>query len=859
MSSCVYVKRVNWGGLALIKSAYTDEEIKNVFQALFVEKKRLKEMEQQLDALRKSSAAALCTPSDSLSMEPLIEENNQLKCMLATLTNKYEEAVNAAVAPAPNFNSDQATLQKSLNDSLENQNLLREENLSLLSQLKQLKSLVLKAQSDAEQARATAEKAHRQAEVAEAHLKDVKTEAAEAFVYKNESSFPVDHTQIQLLQQSVRSLETSLHDAEEQNQRQKIHLERLAHVLQEKDKKIQELHQYELTYKKTAEHRQMLQSNADHIKHENEQLKATLSENLQHNEQLERVIQFLRKRSEEEQLASEQFNKDFESSQESILRLQKELNEAHELINKLRHSALHIENEKLELEKSLTTVKAELELAQQSKLDYELGHQKLDADINALELLLKQEQENSISLAQQLKEQTSLAGACRKEIDNIKQALVRGMREANELEIRFKETVQEKINALNKFHHIRQQLEKQDAENKRLQEDLKHVQLTAKREREETLALHNQKEDSQRALLEQAHKALQHAKMEALAREERNHTEFELYQKQMNETHLNAIEALNAQTILLKEEHLEEKERLNHQIYSLKVELEKFAGVEADRIAILEQYERVVQELHSSNEKYSQSLQNFQNLEDELKTLSATCEEKDRDKNEAHEQLNRMMQEKHQLHTSLNSSRVELEEKDSHLKMAQQHLAKKVKETALFAEEVEKYKHQMQDFQQQNVQLKIRSAELQTSLEIHMQQEARLNDQIAEVVKNYNSQVKNWEDKFLEMQDRWQATEIRRRELEKLEEKHAQMQALLANFGSVLSGTVGASPSTGYQPVKVVRNEPTTPNPTLDHSTSHQCLFNIEEEKVEHPSNKPYSDLFSLPKPSDKPRQNLFD
>ena len=113
------------------------------------------------------------------------------------------------------------------------------------------------------------------------------------------------------------------------------------------------------------------------------------------------------------------------------------------------------------------------------------------------------------------------------------------------------------------------------------------------------------------------------------------------------------------------------------------------------------------------------------------------------------------------------------------------------------------------------------------------------------------------------MQDRWQATEMRKKELEKLEEKHLQMQALLTNLGSVMGTTVTAAPVV-FQPTpaaafsrtrdeEIHRVKITAPYPEPATAAP------IEETATEASVSKPYQNLFNLPKQPDRHRQNFFD
>lgn len=824
-------------------SAYTDEEIKNVFQALFDEKKKLKELELQLDQLRNVAKTASATES----VDELLEENQKLKDILANLKKKYEEALKNSPSTLSAQIEHAAASQKNALAALEENNkLLQEENRAFLKQLENVKGLLLAAKSEAESFRARALQAEQEM-----------AKAKELLMKMPSESSPVpraeDGEAWQLKQQNVH-LQAALSESEEQNHRQKIRLEKLAQAIQEKERRIHELHQYEVTYKKTSEQRQDLQSTTEKVQRENEALQAELQQSRQHSEQLERVIKFLRDKSEEEQLVAKQLKNEMENIQNANQRLEQEHKIAHEQLIALKQTLVHVDQGKEEICLELYALKGQLEQLKQAAAEADAKSSKLEAELDAAEKMSQKEQEHSLRLAEQLNWQQLLVADAKKEIEIIKQALIRGMREASELQVRFKEAVQEKVAALNKFHQMRQLLEKQEQETFSLQEELKHTRENAAKTLSEAQQENQQQEISHKKTLADLQKAWELDKQAAQRHEEHIKMQFAAEKENLLASHEKHILSLHAELHNLEDARQAEIKKQYMLSEQLEEQFRITKDLESEKQAILLQQEALKAEVADSKLKLEGALTHKHELEFQAQNLSARLSKKEKEHIEAQEQLHRQHQEKQHLQESLQSCRVEVEEKESHIIMAQQHLAKKVKETAHLADELEKYKTQMNDLQQQQVHYQIKAAELQASLDTHMHQEKRLQEQLAEMIKTYDSQVKKWEQKYFEVQDKWQATELRKKELEKLEEKHMQMQALLANLGSMMGNPMGISAPAASSSAPVRYEEP-----LAEEATAPIALAPLAEQAPSPQPNKPYQNLFNLPKPSEKLRQNLFD
>lgn len=818
----------------MIKSGYTDEEIKNVFQSLFTEKKKVKELQQHIEQLRQEAISKQST----LVADDVIEENQRLKQLILKLKSDYLQA-STAQQQTQDASDAENTLQRQkehIRILEENNALLSDENNGFLHQLKSLKELLKQAQEENKQTQKEA-----QATKNSFALLNAKIQA-------HESSNPPNVTQsenrnISLLQQENQKLYSAITEAQEQIHGQKLRLEKLALTIMDKDKRIQELQQYEFTHKKAAEQRQELQYSQDSIKSENEKLQNELNESRQHGQQLERVIKFLREKSEEGQLASKQFKQDFECSQEVIEKLNRELSQSHEQLQSIRHTTLNLEHENNERNEELKAIQGQLEQLKCALIDTQKEKQQLEIALNQTEQLILKEQENSLNLAEELNQQTLLVENSRKEIDSIKQALIRGMREAREIDLRFKESVQEKVAAISKLHHIRQQLEQQEKEVQILQEELRNAKDHYQRE------LRNLQQD--RFDLEQK----KNQEIDAL-QEEKNQ-EIDALQREKNEAINALLEEKNQEINALQKDKNREINALQDELDGIKIELNEKIHVQAEKQLLQEEYNLLKDEFIIKAKALETTSAEKQQLELELQRLSDYSREAEKEYHQTRDRLNHLSQEKVSLEKALQQTKADLEEKDSHIKTAQQHIAKKVKEGALLSDELEKCQRRIHELQQGDIQHQIRIAELQASLDIHAGQEKRLQEQLSEVIKTYDSQIKKWEQKYFEIHDKWQATEIRKKELEKLEERHLQMQALLANIGSVLGNPIIAQPTFSSPSFQIQEEEKQS-------RILPEIMLESEKEEIkaepfmESSPPKPYQDLFNMPKSTEKYRDTLF-
>jgi chromosome segregation ATPase len=271
-------------------------------------------------------------------------------------------------------------------------------------------------------------------------------------------------------------------------------------------------------------------------------------------------------------------------------------------------------------------------------------------------------------------------------------------------------------------------------------------------------------------------------------------------QEQVDDQISNVI-ALNEQREELEkhdkmiEASLHEKEAILEEHRQIRLELEKrlmmHEGLDQEKQWIQERYEQLKEEWIQLSDRLDEALNHRIQVEFQINQLQEVVQLQELQLKEQNAQLADMNQEKMLLQTEMEQTCELLEENENRLKVAQQHLAKKVKEVTLLNEKVDEQLTELINTHQSLEIAKTQIHQLQGSLELYQKQEKRLQEQLHEALKGTESQVAKWEKQYFLMYDKWQESENRNRELKKFEEKHLQMQNLLANLGTFMGTSLG--------------------------------------------------------------------
>lgn len=268
-----------------------------------------------------------------------------------------------------------------------------------------------------------------------------------------------------------------------------------------------------------------------------------------------------------------------------------------------------------------------------------------------------------------------------------------------------------------------------------------------------------------------------------------------------------------------------------------------------EKESIQDKYEQLKEEWKQLSEQLESAIEMRLQADQYLNELEGIAANQENELQKFTQQLQIIHQEKETLENEKKQFKNLLDESEMRLKVAQQHLAKKVKETTLLSEKLKEQQATLTDFVQTIESQKTQIAQLQASMDLYQKQEKRLQQQLHETLKGTESQVVKWEEKYFRIHDKWQESENRIRELKKFEEKHLQMQSLLANLGNFMGGALNSSHALFH-----------TEQEATEHLST-QSSFSTETSSVEegplpeaskNESREERYDLFGMRQPLDK-------
>lgn len=268
------------------------------------------------------------------------------------------------------------------------------------------------------------------------------------------------------------------------------------------------------------------------------------------------------------------------------------------------------------------------------------------------------------------------------------------------------------------------------------------------------------------------------------------HLEAELDQKLENMTEL-------AFKLQERDEQLHKSQIINDELQS---RLSRLELIRQDKASLEEKYESLQTEkkqlgadLQLVHNRHQEAERRVRELEDRLHEHRSLVEEK------LHI-IHQCQLEKESFQNDLTACQADLEESEQNFKVAQQHLAKKVKEFTLVNEKLQQQQYALNEYARAVEGYKVQIKQLSGSLEQHQNQELRVQNELREALNKAEFQISKWEEKYYSVYDKLQDSENRIRELQKIEEKHQQMQGILANLGSYM--TTGPSSITHQSPIR---------------------------------------------------------
>lgn len=193
-----------------------------------------------------------------------------------------------------------------------------------------------------------------------------------------------------------------------------------------------------------------------------------------------------------------------------------------------------------------------------------------------------------------------------------------------------------------------------------------------------------------------------------------------------------------------------------------------------------------LQKEYSPTQEKEQALAEVQKLQAELLKQTELT-------GKLQEEFNAIGEERIRLERSKEALQTAVEEKEQALRLAQQHLAKKMKEAAYFNERCEETLKRANELQQALIESQAKLGTSQQNLELQISNERRVQEQLRDSLKTVEAQAKKWEEKYFQLHEKFQELDMRNRSLQGLEERHHQLQMILANLGTVV-GNPGSSP-----------------------------------------------------------------
>lgn len=131
----------------------------------------------------------------------------------------------------------------------------------------------------------------------------------------------------------------------------------------------------------------------------------------------------------------------------------------------------------------------------------------------------------------------------------------------------------------------------------------------------------------------------------------------------------------------------------------------------------------------------------------------------------------------------------QISEKEQELKVAQQHLARKVKEVSILSVKSEEQFQRIQELQQSIANDQTKMTALQHQLDLQIQAEKTLQNQFSERLTAIETQVVKWEERYFQVNEKYQELEQKNRSLKSIEEKNKQAYLMLNNLSALLEPT----------------------------------------------------------------------
>ncbi|MEZ5315351.1 MAG: hypothetical protein R3E91_03975 [Chlamydiales bacterium] len=164
---------------------------------------------------------------------------------------------------------------------------------------------------------------------------------------------------------------------------------------------------------------------------------------------------------------------------------------------------------------------------------------------------------------------------------------------------------------------------------------------------------------------------------------------------------------------------------------------------------------------------------------EEIGTVSKRLEEKKHD-------LTCLEKEYDLTKSALHKAKLDCENYNAEIHKAQQHLGKKVKESTILQDLSERQKHQIAELQKVLNKQENELGRLQNSLDLQQMHEQKLQSMANERTQAAESLAKDWQEKYLVLQQELQEKINRLSELQKMQENYDQMVETVSSLKQIL-------------------------------------------------------------------------
>lgn len=159
--------------------------------------------------------------------------------------------------------------------------------------------------------------------------------------------------------------------------------------------------------------------------------------------------------------------------------------------------------------------------------------------------------------------------------------------------------------------------------------------------------------------------------------------------------------------------------------------------------------------------------------------------------NESEERLQQQATEKQLAQEDAAKAKMAQDDAEGRLKFAHYHLAKKVKETTELTDKLQAYEMKHREAEATIQHLTDQVASLRIQIDDQLRQESVFREQAKESIRSADAMVQGWEEKYLQLQRRWEEDEAKIKELSRVADRYHQMHSLWNNLNEFFCDVKG--------------------------------------------------------------------